>query len=55
MTPDVTWLNIEISHVKPIALFDVPNIDELKEAFNWIDIQPLLKIFQQQNGNKWIS
>ena len=55
MTPDVTWLKIEISHYKAITLFDVSNIDELKEVFNWIDIQPLLKTFQQQNGTKWIS
>ena len=34
MTPDMTWYNIEIDHVKPICLFDVTKDEELKEAFN---------------------
>ena len=35
MTPDMTWYNIQIDHVKPICLFDITKDDELKEAFNW--------------------
>ena len=34
MTPDMTWDNIEIDHVKAICLFDVSKDEELKEAFN---------------------
>ena len=43
MTPDMTWYNIEIDHVKPICLFDVTKDEELKKAFNWINTQPLIK------------
>ena len=37
------WSNIHIDHVKPISLFNVVNEDELLEAFNWKNTQPLLK------------
>ena len=43
MTPDTKWSNIEIDHVKPICLLDVSKDEELKEAFNWKNTQPLLK------------
>ena len=33
MTPDMTWDNIEIDHVKAICLFDISNDEQLKEAF----------------------
>ena len=33
ITPDMTWDNIEIDHVKPICLFDVSKDEKLKEAF----------------------
>ena len=42
MTPDINWSNIEIHHVKPICLFDVSEDEEIKEAFNWKNTQPLL-------------
>ena len=45
-TPEMNWLRIEIDHVKPICLFDVSNNDELKEAFNWKNTQPL---FSERN------
>ena len=35
MTPDLTWDNIKKDHVKPNCLFDISNIDELKESFCW--------------------
>ena len=50
MTSDMTWENIEIDHVKPICLFDVSKDDELREAFNWKNTQPLLKEVHQQKG-----
>ena len=52
MTSDMTWENIEIDHVKPICLFDVSKDDELREAFNWKNTQPLLKEVHQQKGVK---
>ena len=40
MTPDMTWDNIEIDHVKAICMFDVSKEEELKDAFNWKYTQP---------------
>ena len=53
MTPDMTWDNIEIDHVKAICLFDVSKVEELKEAFNWKNTQPLLKNDHHQKGIKF--
>ena len=53
MTPDMTWNNIQIDHVKPICLFDVPKDEELKEAFNWKNTQPLLKEVHSHKGIKF--
>ena len=53
MTPDMTWNNIQIDHVKPICLFDVTKDEELKEAFNWKNTQPLLKEVHSLKGNKF--
>ena len=53
MTPDMTWKNIQIDHVKPICLFDVTKDEELKETFNWKNTQPLLKHIHQQKGIKF--
>ena len=53
MTPDMTWNNIEIDHVKPICLFDVTKHEELKEAFNWKNTQPLLKEVHSHKGIKF--
>ena len=50
MTPDMTWNNIQIDDVKPICLFDVTNDEELKEAFNWKNTQPLLKEVHSHKG-----
>ena len=54
MTPDMTWYNIEIDHVKPICLFDVTKDEELKEAFNWKNTQPILKEVHFQKGTQFI-
>ena len=52
-TPEMNWENIEIDHVKPICMFDVTKYEELKEAFNWKNTQPLLKKDHQQKGIKY--
>ena len=54
MTPEMNWSNIEIDHVKPICLFDISDDEQLKEAFNWKNTQPLLKQDHLQNGTKFI-
>ena len=52
-TPDMTWNNIEIDDVKAICLFDISDDDQLKEAFNWKNTQPLLKQDNRQKGTKF--
>ena len=53
MTPDMTWNNNQIDHVKPICLFNVTKDEELKEAFNWKNTQPLLKELHSHKGIKF--
>ena len=53
MTPDMTWNNIQIDHVKPICSFDVTKDEELTEAFNWRNTQPLLKEVHSHKGIKF--
>ena len=52
-TPEMNWSNIEIDHVKAICLFDLSKDEELKEAFNWKNTQPLLKKDHQLKGIKF--
>ena len=51
--PEVNWSNFEIDHVKAICMFDVSKDEELKEAFNWKNNQPLLKHNHQRKGVKF--
>ena len=53
MTPEMNWSNIEIDQVKALCLFDVSKDEELGEAFNWKNTQPLLKHDHQQKGIKF--
>ena len=53
MTPEMNWSNIEIDHVKAICLFDVSDDEQLREAFNWKNTQPLLKHDHQKKGIKF--
>ena len=52
ITPETNWSNIEIDHVKTFCLFDVSEDEEIREAFNWKNTQPLLKEVHQQKGMK---
>ena len=52
-TAEMNWSNIEIDHVNPICMFDVTKNDELREAFNWKNTQPLIKHDHQQKGIKF--
>ena len=52
-TPEMILSNIELNHVKPFCMFDVPKDEELKEAFNWRNTQPLLKQGHQLEGTKF--
>ena len=53
MNPLMNWSNTEIEHVKLFCKFDVFKDEELREAFTWINTQPLLKHDHQQKGNKF--
>ena len=52
-TPEMNWSNIEVDHIKPICMFDVSDDEQLKEAFNWKNTQPLLKQDNQQKGTNF--
>ena len=52
-TPEMNWESMEIDHVKPICLFDISDDEQLKEAFNWKNTQPLLKQDHLQKGIKF--
>ena len=53
MTPEMNWTNIELDHIKANCMFDVSKVEELREAFNWKNTQPLLKEVHQQKGIKF--
>ena len=46
----MNWEFLEIDHVKPICMFDCTKDEELTEAFNWRNTQPLLKQDHLQKG-----
>ena len=50
MTPEMNRSIIEIDHVRPITSFDISDDEQLKEAFNWRNTQPLLKHDHRQKG-----
>ena len=49
MNPEMNWSNIETDHVKAICMFDVSKDEDLREAFNWKNTQPLLKEDHQKS------
>ena len=53
MTPEINWSNIEIDLVKAICLFDVSKHEDLRQAFNWENNQPLLKRVHQRKRIKF--
>ena len=55
MTPDITWDNIEIDHVRPISSFDISDDEQLKEPFNWRNTQQLFKKIHQKRVLSKIS
>ena len=44
----MNWTNHEIDHVKPICMFDISDIKQVKEKFNWRNTQALLKEIHEQ-------
>ena len=42
MKDDMGWDNIHLDHVRPLTTFDLKDIEQLKEAAHYSNIQPLL-------------
>ena len=42
MSDEMKWNNIELDHVRPLSSFDLKDIEQLKEASHYSNIQPLL-------------
>ena len=53
MTPEMNCSNIEVDHVKPICMFNISDDNQLKNAFNWENTQPLQKDDHQKKGIKY--
>ena len=53
MTPDMSWDTIDLDHVQPLSSFDLTNIEQLKEAAHYTNIQPLLKSDNRSKGSKY--
>ena len=49
----MNWSNIQIVHVQPICSFDVSKEEQLGEAFNWKNTQPLLKHDHEKKVTKY--
>ena len=53
MSSEMNWSKNKVDNVKPIPSFDVSNDEELLEASNWVNTQPLLKEIHHQKGRKF--
>ena len=53
MTPEMSWSNIHIDHVRPISSFDLTDKQQLLKAFNWKNTQPLLAKDNLAKGSKY--
>ena len=53
MTPEMTFENIHIDHIKPISKFDLTKKEEIKRCFNYTNLQPLLIKDNLSKSNKW--
>ena len=58
-TPDMSWDNYgeywEIDHIKPIDAFDLNHEEQLYEAFNYTNTQPLKKEENREKSNRYLS
>ena len=50
MTSEMTWNNIDLDHVRLLSFFDLTNPEQLKEAYHYTNIQPLLKSDNRKKG-----
>jgi len=53
MTPDMTFDNIHLDHIKPISKFDLNDEDELLKCCHYTNFQPLISTDNLEKSNKW--
>ena len=53
MTPNMNWDNIHLDHVRPLSSFDLKDIEQLKEASHYTNIQPLLAKDNLLKGDRY--
>jgi hypothetical protein len=53
MTPDMTFDNIHIDHIKPISKFNLSDPDEFLQCSHYTNLQPLLAKDNLDKSNKW--
>ena len=52
MSDGMSWNNIELDHVRPLSSFDLSDIEQLKEASHYSNIQPLLTKDNRSKSNR---
>lgn len=50
--PGMTWDNIHIDHIRPLASFDLTDPEQLKQACHYTNLQPLWPIDNLKKGAK---
>ena len=53
LTGEMKIHGYEIDHIKPIAKFDLTNIEELYKCCHWSNLQPLLIKDNRHKSDKW--
>jgi len=43
----------EVDHIKPISLYDLQYLEQVKECFNYKNLQPLWRIDNRKKSNKY--
>nr|QBK88752.1 MAG: uncharacterized protein LCMiAC01_04340 [Mimivirus LCMiAC01] len=43
----------EVDHIKPISLYDLQYLEQIKECFNYKNLQPLWRIDNRKKSNKY--
>ena len=52
MSDDMNWGNIELDRVRPLSSFDLSDIEQLKEAAHYTNIQPILTKDNRSKNNR---
>jgi hypothetical protein len=53
MTEEMTWDNIHLDHIKPVAAFNLNNHDEFLDCCHYTNFQPLLAETNINKSDKW--